>query len=85
MAPIVAFQRLFRTSPRRPSDRVYVSCGQYESLIVENRELVPILEETGMEVRYSEARDGHNWENWRDRLQETLTYLFPGPAVELLG
>ena len=85
MAPVVAFQRLFRTSPRRPSDRVYVSCGQYESLIVENRELVPILEETGMEVRYSEARDGHNWENWRDRLQEALTYLFPGPAVELIG
>ena len=33
----------------------------------------------GMEVRYVEARDGHNWENWRDRLREGLSWLFPGP------
>jgi enterochelin esterase family protein len=32
-----------------------------------------------MEVRYVEARDGHNWENWRDRLREGLSWLFPGP------
>ena len=31
----------------------------------------------GMEVRYVEARDGHNWENWRDRLREGLSWLFP--------
>ena len=46
------------------------------------RELVPLLRETGMEVLYSEARDGHNWENWRDRLLEGLAHLFPGPEVE---
>ena len=33
----------------------------------------------GMAVRYVEARDGHNWENWRDRLREGLAWLFPGP------
>ncbi len=22
---------------------------------------------------------GHNWENWRDRLREGLSWLFPGP------
>jgi enterochelin esterase-like enzyme len=82
LEPVVAFQRLFRTSPRRPSDRVYVSCGLYESLITENRALVPVLRETGMEVLYTESRDGHNWENWRDRLQEGLSYLFPGPASD---
>jgi enterochelin esterase family protein len=32
-----------------------------------------------MTVRYVEARDGHNWENWRDRLREGLSWLFPGP------
>ena len=36
---------------------------------------------TGMEVRYVEARDGHNWENWRDRLREGLSWLFPGPLL----
>jgi enterochelin esterase family protein len=32
-----------------------------------------------MTVRYVEARDGHSWENWRDRLQEGLSWIFPGP------
>jgi enterochelin esterase family protein len=81
LEPVVAFQTLFRANPRKPSDRVYISCGLYESLIKQNRELVPLLRETGMEVRYTEARDGHNWENWRDRLLEGLSHLFPGPAV----
>ena len=43
------------------------------------RSLVPLLQGTGMEVKYVESRDGHNWENWRDRLREGLSWLFPGP------
>ncbi|MDX1556627.1 MAG: hypothetical protein R3212_11415, partial [Xanthomonadales bacterium] len=33
----------------------------------------------GMDVTFEEARDAHNWENWRDRLRAGLTLLFPGP------
>lgn len=78
--PIVAFSQLFRTNPRAVSEKIYVSCGQFESLVHPNRELVPLLEAAGMEVRYTETPDGHNWENWRDRLREGLSFLFPGPA-----
>ncbi|MEM9555087.1 MAG: alpha/beta hydrolase-fold protein [Acidobacteriota bacterium] len=77
--PVVRFVNEFRRAPGRPSQRVFVSCGTYESLIYENRSLVPLLQETGMDVRYVEARDGHNWINWRDRLREGLSWLFPGP------
>ncbi|HRC85610.1 MAG TPA: alpha/beta hydrolase-fold protein, partial [Thermoanaerobaculia bacterium] len=77
--PVVEFVNAFRNSPGKPSEKVFVSCGTYESLIYENRSLVPLLQNTGMEVRYSEARDGHNWENWRDRLRQGLSWLFPGP------
>ena len=80
--PVVAFSQLFRTSPRLVSEKVYISCGQFESLIHHNRELVPLLEAAGMEVRYTETRDGHNWENWRDRLHEGLSFLFPGQASQ---
>lgn len=76
--PVVRFVNAFRKKPGRPSERVYMSCGTYESLIYENRSMVPFLQGTGMEVRYTEARDGHNWENWRDRLREGLSWLFPG-------
>jgi enterochelin esterase-like enzyme len=78
--PVVEFVNEFRRTPRRVAERVFVSCGTYESLIYENRSLVPFLQAAGMEVRYVEARDGHNWENWRDRMREGLSWLFPGPS-----
>jgi enterochelin esterase-like enzyme len=79
--PVVSFVNQFRGAPVSVADRVFVSCGTYESLIYENRSLVPVLESTGMDLRYVEARDGHNWENWRDRLREALSWLFPGPFL----
>jgi enterochelin esterase family protein len=77
--PVVEFVNRYRESPERIADRVFMSCGVYESLIYENRSFVPLLQKTGMEIRYVEAWDGHNWENWRDRLREGLSWLFPGP------
>jgi enterochelin esterase family protein len=77
--PVARFMNGFRQRPGRPAERMYLSCGIYESLIYENRSLVPLLRQHGIEVRYEEVRDGHNWENWRDRLQSALTWLFPGP------
>jgi enterochelin esterase-like enzyme len=77
--PIVDFVNGFRDHPRAVSKKVFVTCGMHESLIYENRTMVPLLQSTGMDVRYVEARDGHNWENWRDRLRTGLSWLFPGP------
>ena len=76
---VAEFVNQFRKTPGHPAEKIFVSCGMYESLIYENRSLVPLLQSTGMDVRYVEARDGHNWENWRDRLREGLSWLFPGP------
>ena len=77
--PVVDFVNRFRRRPGKPSEQVFLSCGVYESLIYYNRSLVPLLQDTGMQVRVREANDGHNWENWRDRLREGLSWLFPGP------
>jgi len=79
--PVVRFMNGFRARPQAVSERVFMSCGVYESLIYENRSLAPLLDETGMQVRLVEARDGHNWENWRDRSREGLSWLFPGPLL----
>jgi enterochelin esterase-like enzyme len=77
--PVVRFVNQFRADPGQPAERIYMSCGIYESLIYENRSLLPLLREHGIDVRYDEARDAHNWENWRDRLRSGLSWLFPGP------
>lgn len=77
--PVARFVNELRAAPGRPSEKIFLSCGMYESLIYENRSVFPLLQSTGMDVRFSESRDGHNWENWRDRLREGLSWLFPGP------
>ena len=76
--PVVKFINRYRAKPRRVADRVYMTCGMYEPLIVPNRSMVHVFEVTGMELRYTEARDGHSWENWRDRLQDALSWTYPG-------
>jgi enterochelin esterase family protein len=78
---IVEFVNAYREKPVAMSQRVFVTCGVYESLIYENRSLVPLLDATGMQVKFVEARDGHNWDNWRDRLRLGLSWLFPGPLM----
>ena len=78
--PVVRFMNEFREHPGRPADRIFMSCGMYESLIYENRSLVPHLQSKGVDLRFEEARDAHNWENWRDRLRLGLSWLLPGPA-----
>jgi enterochelin esterase-like enzyme len=77
--PVVKFVNAFRAAPGHPAEKLFVSCGIYETLIYENRSIAPLLQSTGMQVRYVEARDGHNWQNWRDRLRDGLSWLFPGP------
>lgn len=77
--PVVRFVNAFRRNPGKPAAHMYLSCGVYESLIYYNRSMVPLLERAGLDVKYSEAHDGHNWENWRDRLREGLSWLYPGP------
>lgn len=76
--PVVSFVNEFREDPGRTGARVFQSCGVFESLITYNRSLVPLLRDAGVEHRFVESRDGHNWIGWRDRLREGLTWTFPG-------
>jgi enterochelin esterase-like enzyme len=77
--PVVKFVNRYRARPSRPVERIFMSCGTYEPLITPNRSMVPVFREAGMTVKYVEARDGHNWEDWRDRLRDGLSWVFPGP------
>ena len=79
--PVVKFVNRYRARPVRVADRLFISCGVYEDLIVQNRSMLPVFGEAGMEVRYVESRDGHNWESWRDRLREGLSWIFPGEQL----
>ena len=77
--PVVKFMNRYRARPRKVANRMFITCGVYEPLIVSNRSMVPVFESTGTRVRYVESRDGHSWESWRDRLRDGLSWIFPGP------
>ena len=79
--PVVRFVNRYRARPARVVDRLFVSCGVYEDLIVQNRSMLPVFTEAGMEVDYVESRDGHNWESWRDRLRDGLSWILPGEQM----
>jgi len=76
---VIRMMNRYRNEPTRVAEKVFVSVGVYEPLVTQNRALIPVLRGADVEVRFVEARDGHNWENWRDRLREGLSWLFPGP------
>jgi enterochelin esterase-like enzyme len=77
--PVVAFVNRYRARPRRVADRLFIGCGVFEQLITSNRSMVPTFESAGMSVLFSETRDGHTWENWRDSLRDALSWIAPGP------
>lgn len=77
--PVVKFMNRYRARPKKVAARMFITCGVYEPLIVPNRSMVPVFESTGARVQYVESRDGHSWENWRDRLRDGLSWIFPGP------
>jgi enterochelin esterase-like enzyme len=74
--PVRQFVHAFLAEPVQVAERVFVSCGTFESLICENRGIVPVLERTGASVRFVESRDGHNWACWRDSLGLALPWLY---------
>jgi enterochelin esterase family protein len=80
-APVVRFVNAYRADPRPVVRRMYLSCGAFEPLITPNRAMAGVFRDAGIEVRYREAFDGHQWVDWRDRLREALSFLHPGPAV----
>jgi enterochelin esterase family protein len=79
--PVVKFVNRYRAKPSRVAERLFISCGMYEPLIVSNRSMLPVFVEAGMSVHYVESRDGHNWESWRDRLRDGLSWIYPGPQM----
>jgi enterochelin esterase family protein len=80
-APVIRFVDEYRADPRPVVRRMYLACGAFEPLIAPNRAMVEVFRRAGIEVRYREAFDGHQWVDWRDRLRDALTFLHPGPGV----
>ena len=76
--PVVRFVNAFRKQPARIAEHIFLSCGVYESLIYENRSLVPLLQKTGIECATSNPRRPQLGELARPAARRALVAV-PGP------
>ena len=72
--------RAMRRAPCLPDTRAFVSTGELEGLASENRALATFLRESGVDVLFKSAWDGHHWHNWRDQLRDGLIWALRGEA-----
>jgi enterochelin esterase family protein len=75
--PVVEFVNDYRKRPTKVADRLFMSCGAFEPLVIRQRPMLDTFRSVGMQVRYVEPYDGHNWVNWRDRLCDALSWVSP--------
>lgn len=65
----------FRRAPNLPQMRAYVSTGELEGLASENQALATLLQDSGVNVLFKSAWDGHHWHNWRNQLRDGLVWV----------
>lgn len=74
--PVTRFLDRFFDDPGELPSTMHVSCGQFDGLAADNRVFVRQLQSLGgSDLVYEEVPDGHNWENWRDRLRAGLIHV----------
>jgi enterochelin esterase-like enzyme len=62
---------LYREKPRNPS-AIFISHGGPQDNDAAARRFVQTLQEKGYPVRYLANDGGHDWENWRPLLDDSL-------------
>lgn len=66
---------LIRYAPK-PDIKIWMDVGIQEWFIKPNREIVPLLQERGYDVKYVEHNSGHNYPSWRNILWQGLIHLY---------
>ncbi|MBI5216394.1 MAG: hypothetical protein HY960_11635 [Ignavibacteriae bacterium] len=55
---------------------VYIDTGTINDTQEEAKTVSQLLQEKGATVTYAEYPEGHNWSNWRARIDDVLEYFF---------
>jgi len=61
--------------PKKPI-RLYVDTGTIRDAGAAARKMKSVLKEKGYEFSYAEYAEGHNWSNWRARIDDILVYFY---------
>lgn len=55
--------------------KLYIACGQQDSLLSKNQDLQKYLKDLGYDVTYVEAPGAHEWDFWNSQIKEVLDWL----------
>lgn len=66
---------LIAQGPRKPV-RFYIDTGTIRDAQEAARKMKAVLEQKGYQLTYGEYPEGHNWVNWRARLDDILEYFW---------
>lgn len=67
--------KMIESGPRKPV-KFYIDTGTIRDAQPQASKMKNLLESKGYEVRYGEYPEGHNWVNWRARLDDILVYFW---------
>ena len=70
-----AIVNMVHTGPKR-NVKFYIDTGTISDAQTESRQMKVALEEKGYSLSYGEYPEGHNWANWRARLENILTFFW---------
>ena len=56
---------------------IYIDTGTISDTQIEARRVKRMLQDKGARLIYAEYPEGHNWTNWRARLENIFQYFFP--------
>jgi enterochelin esterase-like enzyme len=75
LKPVVEILPRILEQPELLPDRLVFSCGTYDGLVEDHRQLIPELSDRLPGVSYQELNAGHHWRCWRDALESDLLTL----------
>ncbi len=67
---------MFARDSSKKNIKFYIDTGTMRDAQDESRTMRAVLENKGYELRYREYPEGHNWVNWRARLDDILEYFW---------
>lgn len=62
-------------SQGKPFPKIYMACGDKDSLLPSNREMVTFLREQGADVTFEVGPGGHEWDFWDTYIQKAIQWL----------
>ena len=73
--PIPKLLPIYAEMPLLPL-RIFLSTGKPNDNTEANRRFHSVLQDKGYDMKYVEVCEGHNWDNWRQLLDDNMLYFY---------